>query len=75
MTVIMNRYTAMAAVLILLGAKSTMIAVVTPIHISPITLEGMRLRKHQGLGRKRAPAAKGAAQICVVGGGRGRSEY
>lgn len=40
-------------------------AEVTPIHISPMTFEGMRLRKHQGLGRNRAPAANGAARTCM----------
>ena len=38
-----------------------MMAEVAPTHISPMMLEGMRERKHQGYGRKRAPAAKGAA--------------
>ena len=60
-TVMMKRYIATAVVRMALGARSTMMAVVTPTHISPMTLDGMRDRKHQGLGRKRAPAANGAA--------------
>ena len=46
------------------GARSTTMAVVTPTHISPMTLDGMSERKHQGLGRNRAPAANGAAATC-----------
>lgn len=62
MIVMINRYTAMAVVRIRAGARSTTIAEVTPTHISPITLEGMSVRKHHGNGRNSAPAANGAAR-------------
>ena len=51
----------MEKVLMIAGARSTIIAKATPIHISSKTLEGMSDRKHHGTGRNRAPAANGAA--------------
>ena len=51
----------MEEVLMIAGARSTIIAEATPIHISPKTLEGMSDRNHHGTGRNRAPAANGAA--------------
>ena len=51
----------MEEVLMIAGARSTIITEATPIHISPKTLEGMSDRKHHGTGRNRAPAANGAA--------------
>lgn len=60
-TVMMKKYSPRDAVRILFGARSTIMADVTPIHISPMILEGMRVRKHHGYGKKSAPAAKGAA--------------
>ena len=52
----------MAVVCIRAGARSTTIAEVTPTHISPITLEGMSVRKHHGNGGNNTPAANGAAR-------------
>ena len=51
----------MEEVLMIVGARSTIIAEATPIHISPKTLEGMSDRKHHGTGGNRAPAANRAA--------------
>ena len=60
-TVMIKRYRAIEDVRMTVGARSTIIAEVTPTHISPMTFDGIRVRKHQGAGRKRAPAANGAA--------------
>lgn len=60
-TVIMKIYMAMEEVLIIVGVRSTIVAEATPTHISPMILEGIKERKHHGLGRTNAPAANGAA--------------
>ena len=46
------------------GTSSTTTVRVTPTHISPMMLDGMRLMKAHGGFRNRAPAAKGAAISC-----------
>lgn len=43
------------------GTSSTTTVNVTPIHISPMMLDGIRLIKAYGGFRNRAPAANGAA--------------
>ena len=43
------------------GTSSTTTVNVTPTHISPMMLDGMRLIKAYGGFRNRAPAANGAA--------------
>lgn len=58
---IMKRYPAMAGERIVLGTSSTTTVNVTPTHISPMMLDGIRLMKAAGGLRNRAPAANGAA--------------
>ena len=57
----MNRYPPMAGERIALGTSSTTTVNVTPTHISPMTLDGIKLMKAHGGFRNRAPAANGAA--------------
>ena len=64
MILITKRYQATDAVRIVLGTSSTTTVRVTPTHISPMMLEGMRLMKAHGGFRNRAPAANGAAISC-----------
>ena len=47
-----------------MGEISTTTADNTPTHISPITFDGIRVKKHHGAGKKRAAAANGAANTC-----------
>ena len=51
----------MAGERIVLGTSSTTTVNVTPTHISPMTLDGIKLMKAHGGLRNRAPAANGAA--------------
>lgn len=44
-----------------LGTSSTTTVNVTPTHISPMMLDGIKLMKAHGGFRNRAPAANGAA--------------
>lgn len=58
---IIKRYPAIAGERIVLGTSSTTTVSVTPTHISPMTLEGIKLINAQGGFKNRAPAANGAA--------------
>ena len=62
--VIRKRYHAIEAVRTALGTNSITTASVTPIHISPKTLDGIKLMNAYGGFRNRAPAANGAANNC-----------
>ena len=58
---IMKRYPAIEGERMVLGTSSTTTVNVTPTHISPMMLDGMRLMKAHGGLRNSAPAANGAA--------------
>jgi len=58
---IMKRYPAMAGERIVFGTSSTTTVNVTPTHISPMMLDGIKLMNAHGGFKNRAPAANGAA--------------
>ena len=60
---IINRYPAIAGERMVFGTSSTTKVRATPTHISPMTLDGIKLMNAHGGFKNRAPAAKGAAII------------